>query len=115
MTASRPLLLLTLSIAAVGIQALMLSPLVPDIAAGLATGAKQVGYAAGAYGAGVAVSALLAAPRLGNWPKRTAIRAAFTLLAAALLLCGLAWDWWVLVGGQFAVGLGSGVIIPATY
>ena len=36
-----PLLLLTLSIAAVGIQALMLSPLLTDIAAGLGTQATS--------------------------------------------------------------------------
>jgi pimeloyl-ACP methyl ester carboxylesterase len=34
------------------------------------------------YGAGVALMALLAAPRLGHWPKRTAIRCAFAILAA---------------------------------
>ena len=115
MTPRRPLLLLTLSIAAVGIQALMLSPLLTDIAAGLSTSAKHVGFAAGAYGAGVALAALLAAPQLGRWPKRSAIRIAFTVLAAALLLCGIAWDWRVLAAGQFIVGLASGVIIPATY
>ena len=67
-----PLLLLTLSIAAVGIQALMLSPLLTDIAAGLGTQAKEIGFAASAYGVGVASAALLAAPQLGRWPKRAA-------------------------------------------
>jgi len=115
MTGRHRLWLLTLSLAAVGVQALMLSPLLTDIAAGLATSARHVGFAAGAYGAGVAAAALLAAPRLGHWPKRTAIRLAFAALAAALLLCGLAWDWRILVAAQFVVGLASGVIIPATY
>jgi DHA1 family inner membrane transport protein len=110
-----PLLLLTLSIAAVGIQALMLSPLLTDIAAGLATGAKEIGFAAAAYGIGVAVAALLAAPQLGRWPKREAIRLAFLLLFIALLLCGFAWDWRVLAAAQLMAGLASGVIIPATY
>ena len=58
-----PLLLLTLSIAAVGIQALMLSPLLTDIAAGLGTRAKEIGFAASAYGVGGATAALLAAGR----------------------------------------------------
>ena len=115
MTPRGPLNVLLASLATVGIQALMLSPLVPDIAAGLATGVKEVGFGAGAYGAGVALAALLAAPRLGRWPKRTAIRLAFAVLAAALLVCGLAGDWRIFAAGQFAVGLASGVIIPGTY
>ncbi|MCB1377776.1 MAG: MFS transporter [Alphaproteobacteria bacterium] len=115
MPARTPLLLLMFSIAAVGIQALMLSPLLTDIAAGLGTGAKEIGFAAAAYGAGVAVAALLAAPQLGRWPKRTAIRTAFALLAVALAICAVAWDWRILAGAQFVAGLSSGVIIPATY
>ena len=113
--AKPPLLLLTFSIAAVGIQALMLSPLLTDIAAGLGTGAREIGFSASAYGVGVASAALLAAPRLGRWPKRGAIRIAFAILSMALLLCGLAWDWRVLAGAQLVAGLASGVIIPATY
>ncbi|MFT3986942.1 MFS transporter [Aestuariivirga sp.] len=115
MTSPRPLALLMLSIAAVGIQALMLSPLVPDIASGLNTTAKHVGFAAGAYGIGVALAALIAAPRLGRWPKRLAIASGFAVLAASLVVCGLAFHWQVLVAGQFMVGLASGVIIPSTY
>lgn len=110
-----PLLLLTLSIAAVGIQALMLSPLLTDIAAGLGTQAKEIGFAASAYGVGVATAALLAAPQLGRWPKRGAIRIAFAVLALALFLCAFAWDWRVLAAAQLVAGLASGVIIPATY
>ncbi|WP_421695271.1 MFS transporter [Aestuariivirga sp.] len=110
-----PLLLLTLSIAAVGIQALMLSPLLTDIAAGLGTGPKEIGFAASAYGVGVATAALLAAPQLGHWPKRGAIRMAFAVLAIALFLCAFAWDWRVLAASQLVAGLASGVIIPATY
>ena len=110
-----PLLLLTLSIAAVGIQALMLSPLLTDIAAGLGTQAKEIGFAASAYGVGVATAALLAAPQLGRWPKRGAIRIAFAVLAVSLFLCAFAWDWRVLAAAQLVAGLASGVIIPATY
>jgi predicted MFS family arabinose efflux permease len=110
-----PLLLLTLSIAAVGIQALMLSPLLTDIASGLGTGPKEIGFAAAAYGVGVALAALLAAPQLGHWPKRGAIRIAFAVLALSLGLCAIAWDWRVLAGAQLLAGLASGVIIPATY
>jgi predicted MFS family arabinose efflux permease len=110
-----PLLLLMSGIAAVGIQALMLSPLMPDIAQALTAGPVEVGIASGAYGVGVALSALLAAPRLGQWPKRRAIQIAFAVMAAGLALCAAAFDWRLLVAGQFVTGLAAGVIIPGTY
>jgi MFS transporter, DHA1 family, inner membrane transport protein len=109
------LLLLMAGIATVGIQALMLSPLMPDIALALAAGPVEVGIASGAYGVGVAVSALLAAPRLGQWSKRKAIQVAFAVMAAGLALCAVALDWRLLVGGQLVTGLAAGVIIPGTY
>jgi DHA1 family inner membrane transport protein len=109
------LVILMCGIAAVGIQALMLSPLLPDIAEALAAGPVEIGIASGAYGAGVALAALLAAPRLGQWPKRQAIQIAFAVIAAGLALCAAAFDWRVLVAGQFITGLAAGVIIPGTY
>jgi MFS transporter, DHA1 family, inner membrane transport protein len=109
------LLFLMAGIAAVGIQALMLSPLMPDIARTLAAGPVEVGIASGAYGVGVALAALLAAPRLGHWPKRRAIQIAFAVMAGGLALCAAAFDWRLLVAGQFVTGLAAGVIIPGTY
>lgn len=109
------LLLLMAGIAAVGIQALMLSPVLPDIIKGLATTPSRIGIAVGAYGFGVAAAALLAAPRMGRWRKGRAIRNAFAVLAAGLLLCALAPFWQALAVGQFIAGLACGVIIPTTY
>lgn len=109
------LTILMTGIAAVGIQALMLSPLLPDIAGDLQATARELGFATGAYGVGVATAALLAAPRLGQWRKASAIRIAFAVMALSLGLCGLAWDWRILVVGQAITGLCAGVILPATY
>ncbi|MFZ5676052.1 MAG: MFS transporter [Pseudomonadota bacterium] len=109
------LVILMCGIAAVGIQALMLSPMLPDIARALAAGPVEIGIASGAYGVGVALAALLAAPRLGQWPKRQAIQIAFAVIAAGLALCASAFDWRMLVAGQFVTGLAAGVIIPGTY
>jgi DHA1 family inner membrane transport protein len=113
--ASNHLVILMAGIAAVGIQALMLSPLLPDIARALAAGPAEIGMASGAYGVGVALAALLAAPRLGQWRKRRAIQIAFAVIAAGLALCAAAFDWRVLVAGQFITGLAAGVIIPGIY
>lgn len=109
------LMLLMFGIAAVGVQALMLSPLLTDIALTLKVGAREVGLASAAYGIGVAVAALLAAPRLGAWEKRKALRIAFLVMAMGLAICAMSWDWRVLVVGQAVAGLAAGVIIPGTY
>ena len=114
-TSSAGLVLIMLGIAAVGVQALMLSPLLTDIARTLNTGAREVGFASAAYGIGVALAAFIAAPRLGSWEKRKALRLAFIVMAAGLALCALSWDWRVLVFGQAVTGLAAGVIIPASY
>src|SRR5688572_27491366 len=94
------LLILMCAIASVGIQALMLSPLLPDIAAALLASPREIGFATGAYGVGVALAALLAAPRLGQWRKALAIQLAFGVMALGLALCGASWDWRILVVGQ---------------
>jgi DHA1 family inner membrane transport protein len=36
-------------------------------------------------------------------------------MAFGLALCGLAWDWRLLVAGQAVSGLAAGIILPATY
>jgi len=100
------LMILMCGIAAVGIQALMLSPLLPDIAQALKAGPVEIGIASGAYGAGVALSALVAAPRLGQWPKRQAIQIAFAVIAAGLALCAAAFDWRVIFGWSVAMVAG---------
>ena len=100
-----PLTLLMIGIATVGLQALMLSPMLPDMAASLGATARELGFATGAYGIGVAVAALLAAPRLGRWRKVRALRLAFAVMGTSLALCGVAWDWRVLVVGQAVTGI----------
>lgn len=107
--------LLMIGIATVGLQALMLSPMLPDIAGSLAVTAREMGFATGAYGAGVALAALFAARQLARWRKVRMLRLAFLAMAASLALCGLAWDWRVLVLGQAATGLAAGLILPGTY
>lgn len=111
----RNLHILMAGIATVGLQALMLSPMLTDIMRALSAGPAEVGVAAGSYGFGVALSALLAAPRLDSWPKRLSLQLAFLVMSAALTLCGLAWNWPVLVVGQFLIGAAAGIIIPGTY
>src|SRR3990170_5224952 len=89
---NRRLLCLTLAIATVGLQALMVAPLLTDMARDLAVGPAAIGRANGLYGAGVAVAALIAAPRLDAWPRRRVLALALAALGLALAGCALAAD-----------------------
>ncbi len=102
-------------IAVVGIASLMLSPMLTDVMADLRVGPERIGLAVGAYGAGVALAAFLSAPRLDRWPRRTALQIAFVVFAAGLFLAAAAFDWRVLLAGQFIAGAACGVIIPGSY
>jgi predicted MFS family arabinose efflux permease len=112
---SRRLLCLTLAIATVGLQALMVAPLLTDMARDLAVGPAAIGRANGLYGVGVAVAALVSAPRLDSWPRRRVLALALAALGLALAGCALAADAVVLSVAMAACGLAAGVVLPTTY
>ncbi|WP_421935178.1 MFS transporter [Pelagibius sp.] len=112
---SRYLACLMLGITVVGIQALMVAPMLTDMARDLGVGPAAIGRAHGAYGAGVALAALAAAPRLDLWPRRPTLIAAMLALGAALLAAALAADGWILTAALGACGLAAGVILPSVY
>lgn len=112
---SRRLMTLTLAIATVGLQALMVAPLLTDMARDLAVGPAAIGRANGLYGIGVAVAALIAAPRLDGWPRRRVLALALAALGLALAGCALAADAVILAVAMAACGLAAGVVLPTTY
>lgn len=112
---SRHLACLMLGITVVGIQALMVAPMLTDMARDLGVGPAAIGRAHGAYGAGVALAALAAAPRLDLWPRRPTLTAAMLALGAALLAAALAANGWMLTAALGACGLAAGVILPSVY
>ncbi|NIA71914.1 MFS transporter [Pelagibius litoralis] len=112
---SRHLACLMLGIAVVGAQALMVAPMLTDMARDLGVGPAVIGRAHGVYGAGVALAALAAAPRLDLWPRRATLIAAMAALALALLTASFAGNWWVLAAAMGACGLAAGIILPSVY
>ncbi|MEQ9606325.1 MAG: MFS transporter [Kiloniellaceae bacterium] len=112
---SRQLSSLILAIATVGLQSLMVAPLLTDMARDLEVGAAAIGRANGLYGVGVAVAALLAAPRLDGWPRRRVLALALAALGLALTGCALAADAVMLAAAMAACGLAAGVVLPTTY
>jgi predicted MFS family arabinose efflux permease len=112
---SRQLMSLTLAIATVGLQSLMVAPLLTDMARDLTVGPAAIGRAVGLYGAGVALAALVTAPRLDGWPRRRVLALALAALGLVLVGCALAPDAVMLAIAMAACGLAAGVVLPATY
>ena len=106
---------LMLGIALVGSQAMMVAPLLPEVAAGLRSSAATVGIALGAYGASTALAALAAGLWLDRVQRRTALAGSAAILALAMALCGAAPSVWVLGVGQALAGIGAGSLLPAGY
>ncbi|MHA6627543.1 MFS transporter [Pseudonocardia sichuanensis] len=106
---------LTAGVVVVGAQAFVLAPLLPDIAAGLGTGAAEAGRALSAYGIGIVASALVLGRRLDGVPRRTVLLAGMGALAVATAGSALAGHWAVLALAQLVGGVGVGVVLPATY
>ncbi|WP_299624973.1 MFS transporter [Pelagibius sp.] len=112
---SRHLGCLMLGIAVVGVQALMVAPMLTDMARDLGVGPAVIGRAVGAYGAGVALAALAAAPKLDLWSRRPTLIAAMAALALALLAVAFAANGWELAVAMGACGLAAGIILPSIY
>lgn len=108
-------LILTLGIAVVGSNSLVLSPILADVAKALDTGAVQVSRALAAYGGATALSAFLLAPQIDRLGARRMLRIGLTGLMLAMLGCAAAEHWLLLAGAQVLAGLGAGVVLPSIY
>jgi len=109
------LMLLVLTVGVVGSQSLMLSPLVPDLAAGLKVGGGEIGIALGVYGGATGLSALLLGPRLDPFARRHVLSLALILLAVALLLGSLSAHWLAFAAAQGLGGIAAGILLPISY
>jgi predicted MFS family arabinose efflux permease len=109
------ILVLTLGIAVTGSNSLALSPILADVAQGLAATPVAVSRALAAYGAATALSAFLLAPRIDRVGPRRALSAGMAAMTLAMVLSAAAGHWLVLVAAQALAGLGAGVVLPSIY
>jgi DHA1 family inner membrane transport protein len=112
----RKILMLAGSIAVIGANSLVLSPIASAVAASF-PGADAAGVmkAAAAYGLATAASALMLAPMIDRMGHRTALLRALLVLMAALALSAVAPSLWVLCLAQALAGLAAGCALPAIY
>lgn len=107
--------LLTVCIAVVGCNSLVMGPIAPDLAADFGTTVPMVMMAASAFGLGTAASALVLARYIDRVGARRMLRGAMLLFAAALLASAAAPTISALVAAQLLAGVAAGVALPATY
>jgi hypothetical protein len=109
------IILLMLGIAVTGSNSLVLSPILADVAQGLATTPVAVSRALAAYGGATALSAFLLAPRIDRVGPRRALTAGMAAMTLAMLLSAFAGHWLILVLAQTLAGIGAGVVLPSIY
>ena len=106
---------LLLGVFAVGSEALVISPLLADIASDLDVGIQRAGLSVSIYGLAVAVVAPAAGAVAHRLSRRTTILLGLAIFAVAGVLCAAAPTLGVLVAGRAACGVGAGLFLPAAY
>jgi predicted MFS family arabinose efflux permease len=103
------------AIGLIGSNGLILSPVLADVAAELGTGIANVGWALSSFGLGTALAALWLGRSLDDFGIARALRLALLISGIAQIAASFSQTWQSLVLAEFAVGLASGVALPAIY
>jgi predicted MFS family arabinose efflux permease len=106
---------LVLGVFAVGSEALVISPLLADIASDLDTSIDRAGLSVSVYGLAVALTAPAAGLVADRLSRRTTVLLGLAIFAAAGALCAASPGLAVLVTGRALCGLGAGLFLPAAY
>lgn len=106
---------LTVCIAVIGSNSLVLGPIAPEVARTLGSSVALVMSASAAFGLGTAASALLMARHVDRLGARRMLLWALLGLAAALGLSALSPAVPALAGAQLMAGVASGIALPAIY
>ena len=107
--------ILMISIAVIGANSLLLSPILTNVASDLGTVPFRIAWAITAYNGATALSALFLAPFIDKWGLVKSIKWALMTLILGTLLAGVSFHWVMLTMGQLLAGLAAGVALPAIY
>jgi len=99
----------------VGSNAFVLSPILSEVAQGLASEPFRIAWAISAFGAATAVSALTLAGLIDRIPAARVLGGAALLLALAQASSGLSQGWLWLCLSQAGAGVAVGILLPGTY
>ncbi|MDT0681297.1 MFS transporter [Roseicyclus sp. F158] len=106
---------LLMGVMMVGANSFVLSPILSNVAAGLAAEPAQVAWAISAFGGATALSALGFATAIDRWPAGHVLGSGALLLAVAQALSGMSAGWVWLCAAQTVAGLATGVLLPGAY
>lgn len=106
---------LMLSIALIGSNSMLLSPVLQDVAQSLATDAVSISQAMAAYGAATAISALLLGGLIDRFGAPFVILPAMALLATGMLCSAISQTLWQLCLAQVLAGIAAGLLLPSIY
>lgn len=99
----------------VGSNAFVLSPILSEVADGLASEAFQIAWAISAFGAATAVSALMFGGVIDRMPAGRVLGGAALLLALAQAASATSGNWVQLCLSQAVAGVAVGLLLPGTY
>lgn len=100
----------------VGANAFVLSPILSEVAEGLATEPFRIAWSISAFGAATAVSSLTLAGLIDRNPDAgRVLGGAAVLLAFAQAASGLSQNWFWLCLSQGLAGVAVGIMLPGTY
>ncbi len=99
----------------VGSNTFVLSPILSEVAAGLATQPFHIVWSISAFGAATAISALTLAGLIDRFPAGRVLGGAAVLLALAQVSGGASQNWLWLCLSQALAGLAVGILLPGTY
>ncbi|MCC5991942.1 MAG: MFS transporter [Rhodobacteraceae bacterium] len=99
----------------VGSNAFVLSPILSEVANGLASEPFQIAWAISAFGAATALSALMLAGLIDRMPAGRVLGGAALLLALAQGASAISESWFQLCLSQAVAGVAVGILLPGTY
>lgn len=99
----------------VGSNAFVLSPILSEVAQGLATEPFRIAWAISAFGAATAISALTLAGLIDRIPAGRVLGGAALLLVLAQASSGISQSWFWLCLSQAGAGVAVGILLPGTY
>jgi len=99
----------------VGSNAFVLTPILSEVAQGLATQPSHIAWAISAFGAATAVSALTLAGMIDRMPAGRVLGGAALLLALAEASSTASQNWLWLCLSQALAGVAVGILLPGTY
>ncbi len=110
-----PPLVLLLGIFAVGSEALVISPLLKDIARDFTLTDAQAAWSVAVYGLAIAIAAPIIGTVSDRWPRPRQIGGGMLLFILGTLGCVIADSFWALLAARAVCGIAAGAFLPAAY